>query len=137
MRHDGIGEATIAINVKFSNTTIVLNVNSYKSSISLYLGLFQIFCTKFIKIEHTGLKPKVESNRPHPCVEQYLSVAKMHCTVLTSTQYLIWRTQLTRRNRNNVFLCDFRLNKPVKFSSGQYMNNTWEGGPWAPFYRAV
>ena len=35
------------------------------------------------------------------------------------------------------FLSDFRRIKAVKFNSGQYMNNTLEGGPWAPFYRAA
>ena len=34
--------------------------------------------------------------------------------------------------QNDVFLWDFRRNKAVKFNRGQYINNTLEGGPWAP-----
>ena len=34
--------------------------------------------------------------------------------------------------QDDVFSWDFRRNKAVKFNSGQYVNDTLEGGPWAP-----
>ena len=34
--------------------------------------------------------------------------------------------------QDDVFSWDFRRNEAVKFNSGQYMNDTLEGGPWAP-----
>ena len=36
------------------------------------------------------------------------------------------------RRVDSEFLSEFRRNKAVKFNSGQYMNYTSEGGPWAP-----
>ena len=63
MRHDGIREATSAIYSKFSSTTIVLHVEINKSlNLTIYLHLFQVFCTKFSQIKHAGLNPEVQSN---------------------------------------------------------------------------
>ena len=51
----------------------------------------------------------------------------MYCAVLT------WLIQYGgKRHVDSEFLWDFRWNKAVKFNSGQYMNDTLEGGPWAP-----
>ena len=44
-----------------------------------------------------------------------------------------WRNLSTRR----VETMYFRRNRAVKFNSGQYMNDTLEGAPRAPFYRAA
>ena len=47
---------------------------------------------------------------------------------------LTWLIQYgVPRRVDSEFLSDFRRNKAVKFNSGQYMNNTLEGAPWAPF----
>ena len=39
---------------------------------------------------------------------------------------------VNKKGSDDVFSWDFRRNKAVKFNSGQYMNDTLEGGPWAP-----
>ena len=55
--------STIAIIIKFSCKTFVLNANCNKSYNSwLCLGLFKVFRTRFSKFNHVSIKPEVESN---------------------------------------------------------------------------
>ena len=42
-----------------------------------------------------------------------------------------------KKGCDDVFSWDFRRDKAVKFNSGQYMNDTLEGGPWAPILWAA
>ena len=87
--HDGIGEATIAIDIKFSCITIILDVDSDKSYNSLlYLCLFQIFRKEFSQINHAGVHRNwihlgVMKNCPHrssqAIVERYLREATAAC----------------------------------------------------------
>ena len=52
MRHDRIGEATIAIYIKSNSTTIVLHAEINKSlNLTIYFHLFQVFHTKLSKIK--------------------------------------------------------------------------------------
>ena len=39
---------------------------------------------------------------------------------------------VNKKGNDDVFSWDFRRNKAVKFNCGQYMNDTLQGGPWAP-----
>ena len=44
---------------------------------------------------------------------------------------------VNKKGGNDVFSWDFRRNKAVKFNSGQYIDDTLEGAPRAPFYSAA
>ena len=71
MRHDGIREATIAISIKFSSTTIVLHVEITKSlNLTIYLHLFQVFHTNSSNpntpVSNRKLNPKRRNEKsPH------------------------------------------------------------------------
>ena len=71
MCHDGIREATIAISIKFSSTTIVLHVEITKSlNLTIYLHLFQVFHTNSSNpntpVSNRKLNPKRRNEKsPH------------------------------------------------------------------------
>ena len=46
--------------------------------------------------------------------------------------YSIMADFVDKKGCDDVFSWDFCWNKAVKFNSGQYMNDTLEGDPWAP-----
>ena len=130
MRHDGIREATIAIIIKFSSTTIVLHAEINKSlNSTLYFHLFQVFHTKWPNSTTPVSNRKLNPTRRNEKSSSTWWGGEMYCAALTFLiQYGI------RRRVDREFSSDFHQNKAVKFNSGQYMNNTLEG---APFYRVA
>ena len=140
MRHARIREATIAINVEFSSTTTVLHMliainHQIHSSILVYFNYFARNSSKSTTPVSNRKWNPTRRNENSPTAKHVLSDIWGSRNVLRRFWFKMAQF-VNKKGSDDVFLWDFCLNKPIKFNSGQYMNNTLEGGPLVPIFQS-